>query len=140
MKEIEFKRWIKKHWPGWFSCYEFAPGATPGVADIQILVKGIIVPIELKVGSIENNLLEVERIRPAQIKWHNDLFNAGGYSFFLVAVGKGKIPLSIFGFDGNTVKDRLKPFDVKTVTELDLQNFSASLENFIINQMACLPV
>lgn len=90
MTESEFKKWVRKNWKGWLSSYEPRKGGTVGVADLQIVVKKRLVPIELKVGHIVDNLtrevplLRLADVRGAQLEWHRGLIQEEVPAFFLV--------------------------------------------------------
>jgi hypothetical protein len=91
MSEQKFKSWLRKHWDGWFESYEPRKGSGIGIADVQVVVDGRIVPLELKIGKFVNGLLCPEEVRPAQINWHRELNAAGIHSFFLVGVPDKKL-------------------------------------------------
>ena len=72
-------------------------GMNPGFADLLALTPSGFLPIELKIGTIdENNVLWCSEIRPAQIAWHRNLANHGGDSVFVVGVWAGKWNAYIF--------------------------------------------
>lgn len=66
--------------------YEPRRGTGIGIPDVQIVVDGRIVPIELKVGVIKNGVLFPREIRPPQIVWHKKLNDAGVASVLLIGV------------------------------------------------------
>lgn len=85
--ETEFKKWFRRNWSGWIESYEPRRGSGVGIPDIQIAVAGRIVPIELKVGTLdENDVLWIDEIRPDQIGWHRRASESGIYTQFLVGV------------------------------------------------------
>jgi len=68
---------------------EPARGGDTGAADLLVLVGQRIVPIELKLGHMQENgfvAFHNPGIRPAQIQWHWALSQAGGFS--LLAAGQ----------------------------------------------------
>jgi len=85
-EELDFKRWFRKNYDGWSEAYEPRQGSGVGLPDIQVLEKGYLIPIEMKVGIEHSGLLKVRNIRPAQISWHYRFWRAGGTSFILVGV------------------------------------------------------
>lgn len=86
MTESEFKKWFRKQWLGWVESYEPRRGSGIGIPDLQIVAGGRIVPIELKVGAIKNDILYPREVRPAQIVWHRKLNDAGIASILLIGV------------------------------------------------------
>ena len=86
MNESDFKRWLRTNWDGWMETYEPRRGTGIGIPDVQIVVDGRIVPIELKVGVIKNGVLFPREIRPPQIVWHKKLNDAGVASVLLIGV------------------------------------------------------
>lgn len=143
MQEKQFKTWFVKNWDGWVSSYEPRKGGTVGIADLQILVKGRLVPIELKVGELVDNLtrerplLKTERVRPAQIKWHYDLAKAGGISFVLVGVGQGDEPEHMFKFGGMIAGSLLKTVEIHTHERVSISDFTRHLTDTIAFRMGC---
>ena len=93
----DFRRWVIRKLDGegcWTECYEPRRGGGTGIADIQVAVNGVLVPIELKVGVVEFGLVYPREVRADQLGWHNRLNdNAGVMSLFLTGVegGDGKL-------------------------------------------------
>ena len=86
MTESEFKQWFRKQWLGWVESYEPRRGSGIGIPDLQIVASGRIVPIELKIGTIKDDILYPREIRPAQVAWHRKLNEAGVASILLIGV------------------------------------------------------
>jgi len=86
LTESDFKKWFRKHWSGWIESYEPRRGSGVGIPDIQVVVGGRIVPIELKIGTIKDGVLYPREVRPAQIVWHKKLNDAGVGSILLIGV------------------------------------------------------
>ena len=86
MTEAEFKKWLRQNWSGWIESYEPRRGTGVGIPDVQIVVQGKLVPIELKLGIIKNGILFPREVRPAQIAWHRKLNDAGVKSILMVGV------------------------------------------------------
>lgn len=128
MSELKFKQWFAKNWNGWLSTYEPRRGGTVGIADIQILIRGRLVPIELKVGTLKNGKLVANDIRPAQIRWHYDLSKAGGQSFFLIGVMEGNDPERAFYCRGGMAQKLTQPIELKEMRELDLLDITEDLK------------
>ena len=133
--ELQFKIWFRDKWEGWLSSYESARGGTLGVADLQILVKGILVPVELKVGEVKSGKLFSDQIRASQVKWHRDLYKAGGYSIFAIAAGVGKTPDEIFLFNGYQGAMLQSAVTIKETDKISVDNFSSSLHDFLVFRM-----
>lgn len=135
MKEIDLKRWVLREWQGWSSSYEPRQGGTVGIADLQIVCNGHLIPVELKVGKVALGQLTVEKIRPAQVQWHQNLSQYGVGSIFLVGCGShgAKEPTRLFVFLGSHVSDFLQTTSVKAAFELDTKRFNKSLKTFLTN-------
>lgn len=72
----------------WYSRIEAGRGGTPGNPDVLVLIDGVIVPIELKVGHLhEQRSVVFADVRPEQVLWHSKLWRAGGRSLFLIRDG-----------------------------------------------------
>jgi len=88
--KAESKFWsrILAGWkPNWHNRVEFGKGGTPGTPDAELLLDGVIIPVELKVGIYKCGLDVVKAdVRAEQILWHNRLWRAGGKSVFMVEV------------------------------------------------------
>ena len=137
MNEQQFKSWFRENWDGWLSTYEPRRGGTIGIADLQILVKGRIVPIELKVGEIQGGKLFCHDVRASQVQWHRDLFKAGGYSLFVVGVGENKIPDKILFYQGSKAAMLQNKFDFRPEDEIAVANFSSHLHDILAFRMGC---
>lgn len=105
MSELDFKRWLRKEWKGWSEAYEPRRGGGVGIPDIQLLVRGKLIPIELKIGEIKDGIVKPREIRADQIGWHKRFMRAGGLSFFLVAQGKSKSPDAIVLCVGDKISE-----------------------------------
>lgn len=79
MSENELRQWLFANWKGWIERREPAGSIGEGAPDIQLLVEGHVVPVELKVkrgGKIH--------MRAAQVGWHLHFYRSGGKSLFLI--------------------------------------------------------
>lgn len=97
LQERDVKRWIRDNYNGWVDSVEFAPGGSNGAPDLILGVMKLYVPMELKVGLIEerykapessgNMVLKVpkEKVRASQVRWHREFAKMGLVS--LIAVG-----------------------------------------------------
>lgn len=78
----------------WVERIEPSRGMQSGIPDIFLLLgsgdKKESCFIELKVGTIKNDLLFSRDIRPAQFSWHKRFKQAGGLSFACIGVGSSK--------------------------------------------------
>jgi len=118
MNESEFKRWVKANWYGWIESYEPRRGTGVGIPDLQLLIGGRLVPCELKVGRIADDLLYVNEIRADQTGWHHRFNKAGGSSIFLIGVGDKQKPERIFVFDAPAVRSWFTGIDLENGCEL----------------------
>jgi len=137
MNEQQLKVWFRENWEGWMASYEPRRGGTVGIADLQILVKGRLVPIELKVGEYDGRFLRTHDVRAAQVMWHQQLLKAGGYSWFLVGVGAEKIPDHLFLFGGGRAANLQHRVEVKESEKLPLTGFSGCLHDVLAFRMGC---
>ena len=137
MKELEFKNWFRDNWNGWMATYEPRRGGTVGVADLQILIRGRLLPVELKVGEVQGKHLVSHDVRASQVAWHRELFKAGGYSLFMVGVGEGKTPDRVFVFPGAKGAILQSKLEWKHSDEVDVLNFSADLHDKQAFRMGC---
>ena len=138
MNEGQFKVWFRENWKGWMSAYEPRKGGTVGIADLQILVKGRLVPVELKIAEFSDEGLVIpERIRPAQIQWHAKLAKAGGFSIIVFGIGEAKQPEEILWYPGGKANSLLKPFEPGKNEFIDVNNFHAELHDILAFRMGC---
>ena len=84
--EADVRCWVRDHWPGWVEFYEAAHGGSPGVPDVQFMLNGLLLPAELKVGTLRDGFVLPKRVRPAQVGWHMRFAAAGGTSLILIGV------------------------------------------------------
>ena len=63
-------------------------GSTTGMPDILILLPGqaLPLPVELKVARVVRDRLRPSHVRPAQVRWHEELARSGGKSCLLLGV------------------------------------------------------
>ena len=131
MLERQFKLWIKKNWSGWLNSYEPRRGATIGIPDIQVLVKGTLVPIELKAGVLVGEVLKTKKVRASQINWHHKFSEAGGMSLVMVGVGEGTTPTRIFFCYGKAGAGLRSPVMAKSLFEIPVDDFDSFLGSWL---------
>jgi len=131
MLERQFKFWIRQNWSGWLNSYEPCRGATIGIPDIQILARGRLVPIELKVGVLMGEVLKTKDVRASQINWHDKFSNAGGMSLFMVGVGEGKAPTRIFFCYGKAGAKLRSPVMTQSLFEIPVNDFDSFLGSWL---------
>ena len=71
----------------WSESYEPGFGSGVGYPDLQVLVWGRLVPLELKRGWVRDGRVFCTRIKPSQISWHHRFLMAGGNSKVLICFG-----------------------------------------------------
>lgn len=96
--ETEYKRAFRNLVGVWSEVYETRSGGGVGYPDVQLLVGGLLLPVEVKVGELVDpktvvgpqaqEFLRPERVRPSQISWHHEFREAGGTAFVLVCTGQ----------------------------------------------------
>ena len=137
MKENDFKRWVKANWLGWSETYEPRKGSGVGIADMQFLVNGQLLPVELKVGRINYDMLYIDEVRPDQIGWHFRLNKAGGKSIFLIAVGFRK-PERILAYSAPFIREWHFGLVMAPENEInpDKNKFHNSMHKFCTNLLS----
>lgn len=90
MRETEYKRQLRKIVGGWSEVYETRSGGGVGYPDLQFLLGGVLIPVEIKVGEVVGDVLRSSEIRGSQIAWHHNFKKAGGVSVILVCWGPVK--------------------------------------------------
>ena len=84
--ERDFQNWLKQNYFGWHTQVHPGIGCDVGVPDLILLTPSGLLPVEVKIGMLEDQILWSKEIRPSQIRWHESLANAGGDSIFIVGV------------------------------------------------------
>ncbi len=84
--ELALKRWFRRKYDGWSEAYEPRHGSGTGMPDLQILMEGVLLPVELKVGRLTRNKerLFIFGFEPSQISWHIRFWQSGGKAIILV--------------------------------------------------------
>jgi len=119
MNEIDFKRWLRSSWSGWLESYEPRAGGGIGIPDIQILVSGRVLPIELKVGKLKSGRIYPNEVRPVQIAWHRTFADAGGVSAMLIGISNlSKIKWIPALINGRRMSDWKKGYSIGECLEL----------------------
>lgn len=105
--ETEFKLKLREGWKKsgrWSEAYEPGRGSGQGYADLQLLV-GQLFPVELKIGELRGGVLFSDDIRPNQIRWHWELWRAGGRSALVVGVRrKVDAEWDMYAIQGNDLR------------------------------------
>ena len=84
--------WAEPHWVEW------APGGTPGHADVNLPIKpGLVVATELKIGSapqagdVDDRVILGRKfrvhLRPSQVRFHSGMEDVGGLSAVIAWIG-----------------------------------------------------
>jgi hypothetical protein len=87
--EQDLRRWLNGRLGNtWKTWVEPTAGSTMGTPDLLILLPGqaLPLPVELKVALVVRDRLRPFHVRPAQIRWHEELARSGGKSCFLFGV------------------------------------------------------
>jgi penicillin-binding protein-related factor A (putative recombinase) len=127
MLEKDLRLFVKKNWCGFIDWLEPTGNAGVGRPDCDILVDGVIAPIELKIGnSINNNIFSIDKMRSDQISWQHRFYKFGGVSFFMIAENKNNIYLArkILSSDNKNYN-----FDVSE--KIGINNFSENLKSTV---------
>ena len=93
--EQTIRNTFRDRWDGWLESYQPGLGGGAGIPDTQIMAHPpVLIPIELKRGTLINGRLFSDKIRPVQVSWHTRLAAAGGKSYFLIgAMDAGMLKL-----------------------------------------------
>lgn len=120
MNENDFKRWVRDSWAGWLESYEPRRGTGIGIPDIQIVVDKVLIPVELKVGEIENGWVIPREVRPAQIQWHRELNHYGVRTVLLIGVYDYEDEVWLpYPIDGRLIANWRNGFEIiETIPEL----------------------
>lgn len=134
--EDDFSQSVRDSFDGWIQRVEKGRGMNDGFADLVALLPQGLMPIELKIGSVIDNILWSDEVRPSQISWHHKLANEGGTSMFLVGVWSGD-RWRAYAFDGSLARHwDLTGFEVgQTCFEIDMNNLYQSLSDFVFEQL-----
>ncbi len=84
--ERDFQNWFKKNWNGWHTQLHPGQSSDVGVPDLILGISQGLLPAEVKIGSIVDDVVWSTEIRPAQIVWHKKLADAGYNSILLIGV------------------------------------------------------
>lgn len=84
--EHDFRKWFIANYDGWCQRVEIAPGMNPGFPDLLLLTPSGLIPCELKIGTLSDDVLWSSEIRPSQISWHTNIALAGGTSMFAIGI------------------------------------------------------
>lgn len=84
------KREFRKRWTGWMDTVEPSLGSGMGVPDLLLLLKirglPVIMPTELKIGSVRKKRIYPSIVRGSQVRWHFHLSDCGGCSSIVIGV------------------------------------------------------
>lgn len=143
--EDDFSACVRKAFGGWVERVEKARGTTDGFPDLVMLLPSGFELCELKIGSVIDGVLWSHEVRPSQIRFHHDLANKGGKSFFLVGCWIGgesrnlDVPANwtAYAFDGCLARHwHDTGFAVgETCFEIDMSNLYDSLTDYVYNQL-----
>jgi hypothetical protein len=134
MTESEMKVWLKNNWDGWIETYEPRIGSGIGIPDVQVVVDRAIIPIELKLAKIEDEMLFSSPIRPSQIAWHRRLSEFQVPSLFLFGVGKtSKKPDRLFASMAGPIANWETGLSIENLRELPTskKGFSSELKIYV---------
>jgi hypothetical protein len=135
--ERDFQNWFKSNWSGWLTQLHPGQGSDVGVPDLILGVSSGLLPVEVKIGSVDDQgLVWTCAVRPAQIRWHTNLADHGYNSILLIGCWQGD------GWKVIAVDASLSRFwDVcgfklgETAFELDPSNLFDSLNEFVFRQL-----
>ncbi len=142
--ERDFQKFIKTNWSGFLSQLHPSPlgGSDIGIPDLLLGASFGLLPCELKIGSISDNVLSVSEVRPSQISWHRRLAKAGFESIFLVGVWaggeKGKpndaSSWRAYAIDGDMMEDWDNGFEIEIdAFEINTNSLMNEIDNFVFD-------
>lgn len=85
MNESDLRKFVKAKWNLWADWLEPRGNAGLGRPDVDLLIDGVIAPVELKTGKhVVDCTFRPSKIRPQQVGWHTRFHGHGGVSFFII--------------------------------------------------------
>lgn len=134
MSERDFQNFVKANWSGVTVQLHPGMGSDVGISDLLLGYSIGLLPCELKLGVINDGLLCVSAVRPAQIAWHRKLAIAGHETIFMVGVPNGKNLWRVFVIDGLTIQgwDSNGFIIGKQAIEINAKDLSSGVEDFLI--------
>lgn len=135
--EREFQTWFKSNWSGWLTQLHPGQGSDIGVPDLIVGVSSGLLPVEIKVGSVDDEgVVWSCAVRPAQIQWHMKLANHGFNSIMLIGVWQGAT-WKIYAVDSVNARfwDSVGFRIGQVAFEIDPTNLFDSLNDFLFEQV-----
>lgn len=88
--ERDFQTWFKNHYNGWLCQLHPGQGSDVGIPDLLLGTPSAgLIGCEVKCGSLIDGVVWCSAIRPAQIRFHTSLANAGHSSILAIGVWSG---------------------------------------------------
>lgn len=129
--EKDFREWIIKTYDGWINRIEPSQGMNPGIPDLLVMTDIGLVPVELKIASLDDGLLWSSEIRPSQISWHVDYYQRNRHrqphTAFLFGVW-AKDTWKVFALTGEACRGWQNGFKIDALTEL--KNLTEDFEDW----------
>lgn len=104
--ENDLRKFIFDHLDAWYERIEPSRGMHAGIPDALVMTESIgLLPVEFKIGRVNDNRLELAEVRPAQVSWHTSfaMQNKDKMACSVFVVGcwsEDKKTWNIFAFDG----------------------------------------
>ena len=121
LNEKLLRRTLIQKWQGWIDWLEPSVGFGSGRPDCDILVDGIIFPVELKVGEKDGYIFTIKSLKKSQIVWHTLFNNKGGISCFLIKTNCGIYLCHKIKYQSGSC------VEFEFVSQIDSRNFSEDL-------------
>jgi len=134
--ESDFSAAVQDAFDGWSQRVERGRGMRDGFPDLVFLMPSGLELCELKIGSLIDDVLWSEEVRPSQIQFHHELADHGGQSFFLVGVWCGD-KWRAFAFDGSVARhwEMTGYVPGETCFEIDMDNLFDSLSEYVYREL-----
>lgn len=118
----------------WVEAYEPGRGSGVGYPDVQVLLGGWLVPVELKVGVLIGSVLSLKgdsEVRPSQVRWHHLFWKAGGRSIVLVGVQEADGAWTPYAIRGDILTRWRFSFGIEDWTKFEPLPFLSELLWFL---------
>ena len=133
--ETQFKRAVIDSYDGFVSRIEYGRGGDSGFPDLVLGTIDGWLPAEVKIGTIEDGVLWTSNIRPSQLKFARESSAAGFPSIFLVGVQEtARWRCFVFNSVLANQFDSIGFAIGKECIELDMNNLSDEIDNFIVRE------
>ncbi len=134
MLERDLKRWLNNAYSGQLQFIEPKFGSTVGMPDVEIPIRNLTLPVELKIGTLSRTgRLHVE-LRPSQYHYHIMEAERGHPTAILAAVG-GATKFDVYAFAGRHCEWAMWKEDGNTLSVATNQRYTDKCDVVFINSV-----